>query len=451
MAKSKKRPAPKLAKGGIVEPSDKLIGEEVGAPVQVVANPDDEPKRPDITIKGKLSREQKVWLMEQLTSDVDYGKIHVVSKDKCPAEYKQSGSCDKGYHYSKAVLLKPGQEKIFGLFEITDKLTKDTETMEMLSSLPHLVAYICKMTQNGQEVGEGRGAGEVGEQGRRANSTIKIAEKRARMDAALSLGLSDLFAQDLDDPDFKDAVKIANEKVAAEAERRDTDEFGLWPRDPELPIDDNERKVLFKHIHQVGYKQRDDILALLSKNNLEADALTSGQAREFLKALRDGTYEAVPVKAAPAVEPAADVPNPDDIDLGASLDAAEAEMQNREPEPELVVDEDLKNWVRTEIEHLNLNPSGAMWLKKEITGKPFGDLEQMTDKHWRRAYQVLTGIIDGEIEVSSRYRRQPPTNPTSMNLGEGVDQQYNDDGYQGSPDDMPNGMEQRHRGDPSMH
>lgn len=423
--------------------NDQLPAPQKIEPVILVGTP-----KPSITIKGKLNREQKTWLMDQLTDGVDYGKIHVVSKDKCPAEYKQSGSCGSSYHYSKAVLFKPGQEKIFGLFELTDKLSKDTETIDMLPNVPNLVAYKCTVMQNGLEIAEGRGAAEVGEQRRNANSTIKIGEKRARMDATLSLGLSDLFAQDLDDPDYKEAVKFANEKVAAEAERIDTDEFGLWPRDPQLPPDDSERKVLYRQINKAGYKERDDILALLEKNDLKPDQLKSGQVRDFMRKLRDGYYEAVPVRVKD--EPAAETTQEPD----SSLDQAMHNMDEatvavaKEPMPDLTVDDELKQWVQTEIETLALNHHGTMWLKREVIGKPFGDLAEMTDKQWRRAYDVVTGILDLEIELKPHYRRDTPTTPVAIDFDQTND---NSDLYDQTVDATPEGMQQRYHSDPSMH
>jgi hypothetical protein len=102
---------------------------------------------------------------------------------------------------SKPTLLKPGMEKIFSLMHLKSRLVKDTETYEMLGSTPGMVCYKAVLYQigTGEEVAEGRGAAQVGDKKRDANATIKIAEKRARMDACLSLGFSEFFTQDLED------------------------------------------------------------------------------------------------------------------------------------------------------------------------------------------------------------------------------------------------------------
>jgi hypothetical protein len=85
-------------------------------------------------------------------------------------------------------------EKIFSLFGIISTLERDVETVEMVSK-PGVIAYKCKLYRNGTFVGEGRGACDVAERGR-VNDAIKIAEKRARMDA---------FTQDLEDLGYEEA------------------------------------------------------------------------------------------------------------------------------------------------------------------------------------------------------------------------------------------------------
>lgn len=103
---------------------------------------------------------------------------------------------------NKPTLLKPGQEKIFSLMKLTSRLEKDADTLEMLGSKPGQIAYLCRVYRGGEEIAQGRGAAVVGDKKRDENATIKIAEKRARMDACLSLGFSEFFTQDLEDGDY---------------------------------------------------------------------------------------------------------------------------------------------------------------------------------------------------------------------------------------------------------
>jgi hypothetical protein len=128
----------------------------------------------------------KEFVQSQLVEKVDYGTIEATSK---------SGKSFK----SKPCLFKPGMEKILSLFSIVSTLEKDTDTWEMLGSKPSTVCYRCHLLRGGNVIAEGRGIATVGEKDRDANSTVKIAEKRARMDACLSLGFSEYFTQDLED------------------------------------------------------------------------------------------------------------------------------------------------------------------------------------------------------------------------------------------------------------
>lgn len=125
-----------------------------------------------------------------------YVKDHLVKG----VDYGQIGS------FKKDVLFKPGQEKIFSLMNLTSRLEMDADTIKMVGGGDGVVAYICRVYRKGEEIAQGRGAAKVGENGRDINSTIKIAEKRARMDACLSLGFSEFFTQDLEDPEYRPGV-----------------------------------------------------------------------------------------------------------------------------------------------------------------------------------------------------------------------------------------------------
>ena len=102
----------------------------------------------------------------------------------------------------KKTLLKPGAEKLCRLFNTQPRWTMDKDTWLMTGSKPGVVCYLCEIVDRatGKVLGEGRGAGEVGQQGRDVNKAVKIAEKRAEVDAALNVFcLSELFTQDLED------------------------------------------------------------------------------------------------------------------------------------------------------------------------------------------------------------------------------------------------------------
>lgn len=107
----------------------------------------------------------------------------------------------KDYHIiqGKKSLAKGGAEKIASIFHWTAKFDKDNESLEMLGAKEGLVAFKCTL-QNGQFVGEGRGAAVLARNNGDPNKTLKMAQKSAFIDAVLrASGLSDFYTQDLED------------------------------------------------------------------------------------------------------------------------------------------------------------------------------------------------------------------------------------------------------------
>lgn len=197
------------------------------------------------TEKRKLIKE---YIAKHLVRGTDYGQIHIAKN--CPNKY----NCKNEYHFSKDVLFKPGAEKFSSLFKLRAEFTKDAETWEMLGSNPGTVAYLCKLfTATGVLVGEGRGIASISEKGN-ANTAVKIAEKRAKMDAILATGaLSDFFTQDLEDmqPD-------ANLEVEDEAPKSPID------IDEPPPIDD-------KPVMTPTLSERTKIMFLAQKLGIHED------------------------------------------------------------------------------------------------------------------------------------------------------------------------------------
>lgn len=336
------------------------------------------------TEQRKLIQE---FIQENLVEGVDYGKIHVI--DSCPDEKRARGSCQKDYHYSKSILFKPGQEKIFSLFGITDELVKDQDAYDVLQ-VPGMVAYKCIMWRGKNRVGEGRGAATLSESQNKPNSCIKKAEKRARMDAVLSLGFSAYFTQDLDDPDYKSQRDHMNEKAKHEAEARDKDENGFLPRDPDEPIDNAERALLHRLITKAGFEDRDEILEFLKSNGIaDPQAMTSGEARKLITKMK-----------------ATDFLNPEKSTTDDPII-----IPPKPPEPmqpaELEVDDDLKAHIEERYNGFGFNGTGEMWFKKQVTGRPFGSWDKYTDKDWRRAFQFITDIDEGRVEIEPSRLKNP--------------------------------------------
>lgn len=374
------------------------------AALSIVGGVTTEQLKAALTVQTEQRQLIQLFIHDNLTEGIDYGKIHVVKN--CPNETRQAGSCDKDYHFSKSILMKPGQEKIFSLFGITDEISKDLEAYEMLGEVNGLVAYKCVMWRGDKRIGEGRGAALLGSERSDPNSTIKKAEKRARMDACLSLGFSAYFTQDLDDPEYAAQREMMNSKAAAEAERKDKDDLGLWIRDIAAPIDDEERQKLFAMIKAVGYERPDSMLDLLQANGVaDPKAMTSGQARGFMRKLRDGQYTpvAVQVSAPPdhVVEDIGDEP----LHMDDMPDLPPEEPQGPPPTPpaEIIVDDEFKAEIMDQFTSIGLNGRGEMWFKQYTLGRPFGKWESLTDKEWRKTYDVIQDILDLRLEVKESY------------------------------------------------
>ena len=151
-----------------------------------------------IDIESKKREILRDFIAKHLKEGEDYGKIHVVSKSKCSDYY----NCKNPNHFSKNTLYKPGSEKFISLFHLKPRFKKDTDTWEMLGSKAGVVAYICELyNARGAFEGEGRGvASQTEERDSTPNKLVKMAEKRAQLDAVLRTGgLSDFFTQDLDE------------------------------------------------------------------------------------------------------------------------------------------------------------------------------------------------------------------------------------------------------------
>lgn len=111
------------------------------------------------------------------------------------------GSIMIGGRNSKPSLFKPGAEKIASLLKLRADVIRDNETWEMSGSKPGLFCYRCNLyaLSTNELVGMGLGACSL-EEKKSYNNAIKIAKKRAFVDAILSTGaLSDFFTQDLED------------------------------------------------------------------------------------------------------------------------------------------------------------------------------------------------------------------------------------------------------------
>jgi len=108
---------------------------------------------------------------------------------------------------NKKSLAKGGAEKLATIFNLTAEFQVDKETMELLKQ-DGLVAYVCNLKQGEMFRGQGRGSDTLARNKADANKTIKMAQKRAFVDAVIrTTGLSDIFTQDMGPDDAPELYK----------------------------------------------------------------------------------------------------------------------------------------------------------------------------------------------------------------------------------------------------
>ncbi len=145
----------------------------------------------EVLIANEAERRRLItqFISKHMKEGVDYGTITITGRNG--QEYK-----------SKPSLFKPGSEKFCSLLHLRLTFVRDDETWEMAGKKSGLFCYKCLLLdQKERVIGEGRGASDLNEKSSwTINNAVKIAEKRAQIDAVLRTGgLSDFFSQDLED------------------------------------------------------------------------------------------------------------------------------------------------------------------------------------------------------------------------------------------------------------
>lgn len=160
--------------------------------------------KPTVKVDGPQAVMQSpTQLREQMASDTEIRAIISEYIKSAMVEGKDYGSITIKGTKSKPSLFKPGAEKFCGLFKIRPTFRRDDETVEMLGNIPGILAYVCELVDSrGIVIGEGRGTAKTDPKGGDfdINKQVKIAQKRAQVDAVLRTGgLSDFFTQDMED------------------------------------------------------------------------------------------------------------------------------------------------------------------------------------------------------------------------------------------------------------
>jgi len=168
----------------------------------ISANPLDLPAE---TFQAGLDRRKQnrsslmAWVREALIEGSDFGKIHVVNRNKCQA----GKHCQNPNHFSKPSLFKPGAEKICGMLGVTVRYPTLADYEQTALSGTQLTQIIirCEIVDaSNRIIADGVGARLLSQDHGDINKSLKMAEKSAHIDATLRMaGLSEIFTQDIED------------------------------------------------------------------------------------------------------------------------------------------------------------------------------------------------------------------------------------------------------------
>lgn len=172
------------------------------APQPVAASPLDLPAE---VFRSGLDRRKEnraalmEWVRAALVEGSDYGRIHVVGKNKC----RLGNRCQNPSHFSKPSLFKPGAEKICGMLGVTvhfPTLHDYEQAVLQGVNIQHIIIRCEILDAAGRVVADGVGARSLKQDYGDINKALKMAEKSAHIDATLRMaGLSEVFTQDLED------------------------------------------------------------------------------------------------------------------------------------------------------------------------------------------------------------------------------------------------------------
>jgi len=172
------------------------------APVEAAATPLDLPAEAFAAAldRRKTNRTALMqWVRGALVENVDYGKIHVISKKEC----NRGRFCKDPNHFSKPSLWKPGAEKICGMLGVTAHFPTlgDYERAVLDGKRLQQVIIRCELRDaGGRVVADGVGARSMAQDNGDLNKALKMAEKAGMIDATLRMaGLSEVFTQDIED------------------------------------------------------------------------------------------------------------------------------------------------------------------------------------------------------------------------------------------------------------
>lgn len=136
------------------------------------------------------------YLRNALVPDKDFGKIHVAKN--CSNKY----NCNNPGHFSPYTLFSPGSDKILSILGLGcsyDDVMQDYRRASLKGIKINEIFMTARISSSagGDPIAEGSGACTLAERSGKINDALKIAQKRARLDAVSRLpGVSALFDED---------------------------------------------------------------------------------------------------------------------------------------------------------------------------------------------------------------------------------------------------------------
>ena len=236
--------------------------------------------------RRKANRELLMeWLRSALIEGVDFGRIHVASKDRCQAARQgRVKDCGDPAHWSRNSLFKSGAEKITGMLGMTVHYPSlpDYEQAVLIGTTLTTIMLRCELRDaHGRVVAEGVGARSVGQDYGDINKTLKMAEKSALIDSCLRLaGLSEIYTQDIED-------RPGIEEGASDAPLPQKPRRSAKPATDDL-VSKEGLEALRQQIRQFGFTEK-RVLAWLFKTTggsvTKLEQLTPAQCESILKRL----------------------------------------------------------------------------------------------------------------------------------------------------------------------
>ena len=149
-------------------------------------------------LKNRQENQRKLiqWIKQNLEPDIHYGRVHIAQN--CPlAKAGAAYLCRDFSHFSNLMLFKAGAEKIIAAMGLTAHFPNVHQYEEACLRGLELKQVLLKCelkTHGGRVVAEGSGARHLRQDNWNLNTSIKMAQKSAMIDATIRVaGLSGVF------------------------------------------------------------------------------------------------------------------------------------------------------------------------------------------------------------------------------------------------------------------